>query len=124
VASEPITRRQTSKAPNGDNPLLEPGAINRRNVLLGGTTLAAASAIATSDNTLNVARAQQATGSQQQTPNVVFILSDNVGYGDLGHMVEASCAVRRHHGLIGLRGRVCGLPSFWSSRPVRRRGPP
>ncbi len=85
VASEPtFTRRQRSKAPNGDNPVLKSGAINRRDILLGGTTLAAAFAIVSSDNTLNVAQAQQASGSQQQKPNVVFILSDNVGYGDLG----------------------------------------
>ena len=31
----------------------------------------------------------------QQKPNVVFILADNVGYGDLGLMAAASCAEHR-----------------------------
>jgi hypothetical protein len=57
--------------------------------------------------------------AQSQKPNVVFILADNVGYGDLGS-----------YGGGELRGaptprldelaivRDCGLPNFWSSQPA------
>lgn len=61
-------------------------ALSRRNILLGGTTFAAAGVAAFSRE--KAAQAQQQTapnaGSGQQKPNVVFILADNVGYGDLG----------------------------------------
>jgi arylsulfatase len=49
--------------------------------MLGGTALAAASAVGTSVAT-SAEEAQTLTTSG--TPNVVFILADNVGYGDLG----------------------------------------
>jgi hypothetical protein len=58
--------------------------------------------------------------AQGSKPNVVFILADNVGYGDVGS-----------HGGGELRGaptprldelawlvRDCGLPNFWSSQPA------
>jgi arylsulfatase A-like enzyme len=58
---------------------------NRRSILLGGSTLAAASAFASAGR-LRVAQAQQQAAAQQPTqkPNVIFILADNVGYGDMG----------------------------------------
>lgn len=75
---------------------VEECSLNRRNILLGGTTLAAASALGASAPTqVAQAQAQQqpkpalslpgtAGLAQQAKPNVVFILADNVGYGDLG----------------------------------------
>jgi hypothetical protein len=58
--------------------------LNRRNILLAGTTLAVASAVV-SGSSFQAAQAQQPAAQQPaQKPNVVFILADNVGYGDLG----------------------------------------
>jgi hypothetical protein len=48
---------------------------DRRSILLGGTALAAASALSMAATT-QVARAQQPA-----QPNILFMLADNVGYG-------------------------------------------
>jgi hypothetical protein len=56
---------------------------SRRNVLLGGTTLVAASAV-TSGGRLRVAQAQQQPAASSGRPNIVFILVDNTGWGDFG----------------------------------------
>jgi hypothetical protein len=53
--------------------------VSRRNILLAGTTLAAASALS-SAVPVRTAQAQQAG----KKPNVVIMLADNVGYGDVG----------------------------------------
>ena len=56
-------------------------ALDRRGILLGGTALAAASAFG-AGAPMRVAQAQ--TLSTQSKPNVLFILVDNLGYGELG----------------------------------------
>jgi arylsulfatase len=48
---------------------------DRRSILLGGTALAAASALST------VATAQVAPTQQATQPNILYMLTDNVGYG-------------------------------------------
>jgi arylsulfatase A-like enzyme len=59
--------------------------LNRRSLLLGGSTLAAASALGSGAPT-RLAQAQQppATASNTGSPNIVFILMDNLGYGEVG----------------------------------------
>lgn len=54
-----------------------PPRLNRRNVLQAGTTFAAALA-------LGLASSVGTAAAADTKPNVVFILADNVGYGDLG----------------------------------------
>ena len=49
---------------------------NRRSILLGGTALAAASVLGTSIT--------QAQTPPTQKPNILFMLVDNLGYGELG----------------------------------------
>src|SRR6267154_6090322 len=56
--------------------------VDRRSILLGGTTLAAASALG-AGAPVRVAQAQQAPPTQPK-PNILFILGDNLGYGELG----------------------------------------
>lgn len=57
---------------------------SRRNVLLASTTLAAASALSTAASVEKaVAQAQQAAPAGNK-PNVVFILVDNIGWGNFG----------------------------------------
>jgi len=59
--------------------------VNRRNVLLGGTTLAAASALAASAQGQTVqaqqrAQAQQAAAPSGRRPNILFIMGDDIGW--------------------------------------------
>jgi arylsulfatase A-like enzyme len=61
------------------------GVLTRRKILLGGTTLAAASAIGAGPS-VPVAQAQQPVVTSPKDPllNIVFILMDNLGYGEVG----------------------------------------
>ena len=53
--------------------------LNRRNMLLGGTTLAAASAIV-ANNPIEVAQAQQPAAPAGRKPNILFIMGDDIGW--------------------------------------------
>ena len=57
-------------------------ALSRRNILLGGTTLAAASAIA-SGNRIQVAQAQQPAAPSGRKPNILVIWGDDIGQTDI-----------------------------------------
>jgi arylsulfatase A-like enzyme len=58
--------------------------IDRRNVLLGGTTFAAASAIATSNPAqLAQAQQQQASPASGKKPNILVIFGDDIGYWNI-----------------------------------------
>ncbi len=67
--------------PNGDNgDKLKNSALNRRNILLGGTTLAAASAIV-ANNPVQVAQAQtQPAAPAGRKPNILMIMADDIGW--------------------------------------------
>jgi arylsulfatase A-like enzyme len=54
--------------------------LNRRNMLLAGTTLAAASALGSAPS-VQTAQAQAPSG---QRPNIIFIMSDDVGWFNIG----------------------------------------
>ena len=63
-------------------------------------------------------------GAQQtQKPNVVFILADNVGYGDLGAYGGGELRGAPTPSIDHWPARDCGSPSSWSNRPARRREP-
>src|SRR4051812_9730186 len=61
------------------------GVLNRRKILLAGTTLAAGSALGAGPS-VQIAQAQQPppAPSKATIPNIVFILMDNLGYGEVG----------------------------------------
>jgi arylsulfatase A-like enzyme len=64
------------------NDVIEKGP-NRRDFLLAGTALGAASAFA-ADATVKMAQAEQQRRAQNGPPNIVYFLVDNLGYGELG----------------------------------------
>jgi arylsulfatase A-like enzyme len=68
-----------SSRDNGDNSNLKQAALNRRNMLLGGTTLAAASAIA-SGGSVQMAQAQlQPAAPAGARPNILVVFGDDIG---------------------------------------------
>jgi arylsulfatase A-like enzyme len=69
---------------DGENkPGKKDAAVNRRNILLGGTTLAAVSAIA-AGKTIEVAQAQQSSTGSGRQPNILVIMGDDVGWFNIG----------------------------------------
>ncbi len=66
----------------GEKSGLKGNALNRRNVLLGSTTLAAASALGTAAP-VQVAQAQQPAASDRP-PNILVIMGDDVGWFNVG----------------------------------------
>ena len=68
-----------STSETGEKSNLKNHALNRRNMLLGGTTLAAASAIATG-HPVTVAQAQGQTAPPSgKRPNILVIFGDDIG---------------------------------------------
>jgi arylsulfatase A-like enzyme len=69
---------------NREQSNLEDHALNRRNILLGSTTLAAASALGTAAGVQKaVAQAQQAAPAGQK-PNILVIMGDDIGWFNIG----------------------------------------
>jgi arylsulfatase A-like enzyme len=66
---------------NGDTSSPKKNTPNRRDILLGGTTLAAASAIAS--NPVRLAQAEQSTTPTGRKPNILVIWGDDIGITDL-----------------------------------------
>jgi arylsulfatase A-like enzyme len=72
-----------SRQDNADESNRKAGAVNRRNMLLAGTTLAAASALGTAASVQKaVAQAQQAAPSGK--PNILVIMGDDIGWFNVG----------------------------------------
>ena len=67
--------------PSDNSSAKHSGTFNRRNMLLAGTTLAAASALATAAS-MQKAVAQGTTSGQK--PNIIFIMGDDVGWFNIG----------------------------------------
>jgi hypothetical protein len=83
---------------------MKEGTLDRRNILLGAA-LAAASSV-TFRASLKVAHAQKPT-TTQSPPNVLFILSDNVGYG-VPSSSTAAFSTSPRRASIGSLPRGCG----------------
>jgi arylsulfatase A-like enzyme len=72
------TKRRSSASSATDK-----GALNRRKILLAGTTFAAASAI-TTNIPLAIAEAQAQTVPSGKQPNILVIMGDDVGWFNIG----------------------------------------
>jgi arylsulfatase A-like enzyme len=66
---------------HGNKPNSASNALDRRKMLLGGTTLAAASALSSASVQTAIAQAQQAASGK---PNIVVIMGDDVGWFNIG----------------------------------------
>ena len=74
-----------SSQDNGDRAKVEHSALNRRNMLLAGTTLAAASALGSAASVQEaVAQARPAAPSASGKPNILVIMGDDVGWFNIG----------------------------------------
>lgn len=67
---------------NDDKSGIKQAALDRRKILLGSTTLVAASAIATSQP-LQVAQAQQPAAPSGKKPNILVIFGDDIGQSNI-----------------------------------------
>ena len=72
-----------SKSSDGDCSQLKNSALNRRNVLLASTTLAAASALGTAAG-VQKAVAQAQSASPGGKPNILVIMGDDIGWFNIG----------------------------------------
>ncbi len=87
-ANDTIDRTNSSEVQSGN--------LNRRNILLGSTTFAAASALASSVP-VEAAQAQQRpapTAPAGQQPNIVFIMGDDIGWFNIGAYHQGIMASR------------------------------
>jgi arylsulfatase A-like enzyme len=66
---------------HGNKPNSASNALDRRKMLLGGTTLAAASALSSASVQTAIAQAQQAASGK---PNILVIMGDDVGWFNIG----------------------------------------
>jgi arylsulfatase len=83
-----------SRKNDREEPKTKNGTLNRRSILLGGTTLAAASALATGAS-MRVARAQPApTTPSSRKPNILMIMADDIGWFNVSLY---------NHGIMGYR---------------------
>src|SRR5262245_3922966 len=65
---------------NPDKAKIENGALDRRKILLGGTTLAAAAAAIGASAPVNMAQAQAQPAPSARKPNILFIMGDDIGW--------------------------------------------
>jgi arylsulfatase len=72
----------------------KPNSPNRRNILLGGTTLAAAAAALGTSVPATVTKAQAQPAPTGQRPNIVFIMADDIGWYNLSAYHQGIMASR------------------------------
>jgi len=70
-----------SKFETGEKSNLKNYSVNRRNMLLGGTTLAAASALGSA---ASVQKAQAQPVPSGERPNIIVIMGDDIGWSNIG----------------------------------------
>jgi arylsulfatase A-like enzyme len=68
--------------------------LSRRNILLGGTTLAAAAAALGASAPVTVTQAQAQPAPSGQRPNIVFIMGDDIGWFNIGAYHQGIMASR------------------------------
>jgi len=94
----------SNKQEEGRGPEATDAAVSRRSILLGGTALAAASAMGTGSST-RVAQAQETAPdtSANRPPNIICIMGDDIGWFNVGAY---------HHGIMA--GRTPNLDKMAS----------
>src|SRR5262249_25392317 len=87
----PLHHSREESVMNTDVPDDTSAALSRRNILLAGTTLAAASALGSAAS-IQTAQAQPAPSGQR--PNIVFIMADDIGWFNLSAYHQGIMASR------------------------------
>ncbi len=80
MTEDPNDSGATNQSAKGKNP----ANVNRRRILLAGTTLAASAIGAGGSIQVAQAQSQPVTAATGKKPNIIFIVSDDFGYGDAG----------------------------------------
>src|SRR5262245_8977110 len=83
----------TDRSTNENKTEEKGSTLNRRSILLGGTTLAAASAVG-GGTPLTVTQAQAQPAPSGQRPNIVFIMADDIGWFNLSAYHQGIMASR------------------------------
>ena len=68
----------------GDQSNLSKSTLNRRNILLASTTLAAASALGTAAGVQKAVAQAQQSAPPGQKPNILVIMGDDIGWFNIG----------------------------------------
>ena len=86
-------------------------AVNRRKMLLAGTTLAAASAMGTAASVQKaVAQVQQQAAASGKQPNILVIMGDDVGWFNIGAYHRGIMSAARRRTSTSLPPAACALP--------------
>ncbi len=103
-------REKMSDQDSANSSKSKSNAVNRRKMLLAGTTLVAASALP-AVSAVQTAQAQAQPAASSQQPNVIVIMGDDIGWSNIGVYNQGIMAGRTPI-WTGWPARACALPTI------------